>query len=99
MKLKFLLSSLPRGIDKASYFLEGTWIFDYLSRMLSLHVFCREIKLCRKLMIKFELAQRHKVYNFVVGLSKFETIYFLMVYWKIVKLGNWYCRYVFYIIL
>ena len=55
---------------------KGNWKVDYLWRMLSLHVFCREIKLCRKLMIKFELVQRHKVYNFVVGLSEFETIYY-----------------------
>ena len=73
-------------------------IKDWFVKNVCLHVCCRERGTFQEINWTNWVGTKICVYNFVVELSEIEAIYFLMMCWKIVKLGNWCCRYVLYIV-
>ena len=85
LKLKILQNRESKGIDKANYYSERNWKIDYLSKVLYLHVCCREMGTFQEIDEQIEFELKHEVCNFVGELSKIETIYFLLTCWKFVK--------------
>ena len=59
------------------------WLFV---KNVCLHVCCREMDTFKEIDDQIWIGTKHEVCNFVVGLSKIETIYFLQMCWKIVKI-------------